>query len=107
MPFSDNCNTLITSRDDPAHDKLAKVCNIVDRASKTFPEHYSLTANISIDEQMIGTKARLSFLQYLPKKPKKWGIQLWVLADFSKGYVPALMFILVHLIVFDMVWAIQ
>ena len=38
---------------------------------------------------MIGTKARLSFLQYLPKKPKKWGIQLWVLADFSKGYVPA------------------
>ena len=87
LHFSDN--TLITSRDDPAHDKLAKVRNIMDRASKTFPEHYSLTANISIDEQMIGTKARLSFLQYLPKKPKKWGIKLWVLADSSNGYVPA------------------
>ena len=87
LHFSDN--TLITSKDGPAHDKLAKVRNIMDRASKTFPEHYSTTANISTDEQMIGTKARLSFLQYLPKKPKKWGIKLWVLADSSNGYVPA------------------
>lgn len=43
--------------------------------------------NISIDEQMIGTKARISFLQYLPKKPQKWGVKVWTLADSSNGYV--------------------
>ena len=57
--------------------------------SKAFAEHYSLTANVSIDEQMIGTKGRLSFLHYMPKKPQKWGIKLWVLADSSNGYVVA------------------
>ena len=36
---------------------------------------------------MIGTKGRISFLQYLPKKPKKWGIKLWVLAESLTGYV--------------------
>ena len=30
---------------------------------------------------MIGTRGRLSFLQYLPKKPTKWGIKLWVCAE--------------------------
>lgn len=45
--------------------------------------------NVSVDEQMIGTNARLSFIQYLPKKPKKWGVKVWVLADSANGYVPA------------------
>ena len=30
---------------------------------------------------MIGTKCRLSFIQYLPAKPTKWGIKVWVCAD--------------------------
>ena len=35
---------------------------------------------------MIGFKGRLFFLQYLPKKPQKWGIKACVLADSSNGY---------------------
>ena len=84
-----NDNTILKGKDDPAYDKLQKMRAIIDRVQKSFPEHYGLTANVSIDEQMIGTKGRLSFLQYLPKKPKKWGIKLWVLADASNGYVTA------------------
>ena len=41
---------------------------------------------LSIDEGMISYKGRLSFLQYLPKKPKKWGMKAWVLADSKLGY---------------------
>ena len=41
---------------------------------------------ISIDESMISFKGRLSFLQYLPKKPHKWGMKAWVLADAQTGY---------------------
>ena len=36
---------------------------------------------------MIGTKCRIGFLQYLPKKPTKWGVKVLVLADAKSGYV--------------------
>lgn len=36
---------------------------------------------------MIGTKARISFLQYLPAKPTKWGVKVWVLSDSHTGYI--------------------
>ena len=35
---------------------------------------------------MIAYKGRLSFLQYLPKKPHKWGLKVWVLANSANGY---------------------
>ena len=35
---------------------------------------------------MIGFKGRLSFIQYLPKKPTKWGMKAFVLADSRNGY---------------------
>ena len=41
---------------------------------------------LSVDESMISFKGRLSFLQYLPKKPHKWGMKAWVLADSANAY---------------------
>ena len=84
-----NDNSLQVSRDHPAFDKLYKIRPVLERVQKTFTEHYTPSMNVSIDEQMLGTKARISFLQYLPKKPQKWGVKLWVLADSMNGYVPA------------------
>ena len=42
---------------------------------------------LSIDESMIGTKCRLSFIQHLPAKPTKWGIKVWVCSDVATGYI--------------------
>ena len=36
---------------------------------------------------MIGTKCRVPFLQYMPKKPTKWGIKVWMRADAKNCYV--------------------
>ena len=36
---------------------------------------------------MIGTKYSIYFLQYIPKKPTKWGIKAFVNAESSTGYV--------------------
>ena len=35
----------------------------------------------------VSFQGRLSSIQYMPKKPHKWGMKAWVLADLSNGYV--------------------
>ncbi|KAJ8974547.1 hypothetical protein NQ317_000523 [Molorchus minor] len=48
---------------------------------KIFPEEYQ-----AIDEQIVALKGRLGLKQYLQKKPKKWGVKIWVRAGVS-GYM--------------------
>ena len=62
-------NTEQAARDQPGYDKTCT------------------QQQLSIDEAMISFKGHLSFLQFLPKKPKKWGMKAWALADSKMGYV--------------------
>ena len=48
---------------------------------------YDPTQNISVDEAMIAFKGRLSIKQYMPKKPVKRGINVWMRSDSKNGYV--------------------
>ena len=68
------------------HDPLFKVSPFLDPLIKNFQKAYHPSRELSIDESMIGFKGRLSFLQYLPKKPTKWGMKAFVLADSKNGY---------------------
>lgn len=72
-------------RDNPKY-KLHKVQAIIEELNKTFKKYYIPKQNLSIDEQMIGTKCRVSFIQYMPKKPKKFGIKVWALCESTTGY---------------------
>ncbi|KAB0790775.1 hypothetical protein PPYR_15415 [Photinus pyralis] len=67
-------------------DKLKKLRPFLDKLQKNFlsatePEEYQ-----AINEQIVPLKGRLSIKQYLPKKPKKWGVKIWVRAGVS-GYM--------------------
>ena len=42
---------------------------------------------MSVDEGMVKFKGRLFFKQYMPKKPVKYGIKVWMAADSKTGYV--------------------
>jgi hypothetical protein len=42
---------------------------------------YNPHREVSIDEAMIGFSGRLGFKQYVPLKPTKRGIKVWVRAD--------------------------
>ncbi|CAC5378840.1 unnamed protein product [Mytilus coruscus] len=42
---------------------------------------------LSVDEVMVPFKGRLSFKQYMPAKPTKWGIKMWAIAEADTGYV--------------------
>jgi len=68
------------------HDPLYKLRDIIDILSERFELLYNPNRELSIDESMIGTKCRVPFLQYMPKKPTKWGIKVWVCADAKTAY---------------------
>ncbi len=82
-------NTTAPDRNNPTHDKLWKVRPLLDLLSENCRKMYALHREISIDESMIGTKCRLSFIQYMPKKPCKWGIKVWACCDAITGYIYA------------------
>ena len=70
-------------RDSPEFDKLYNSGQDYSSLQKQLHPH----RQISIDESMISFKGMLGWLQYMQKKPIKWGIKAWVLTDSSSGYV--------------------
>jgi len=68
------------------NDKLGKVRSVIDTLTRLFKEHWTPHREISIDEQMIGTKCKVGFIQYMPAKPVKFGVKNWVLADSVVPY---------------------
>lgn len=56
---------------------------------------YHPRQHISVDERMVGTKARIAFKQYIRDKPTKWGLKFYVLAD-ANGYTLDYRFVFFH-----------
>ena len=68
------------------HDRLGKVRPLIDHLSTKFAKDYEPHCDITVDEAMIKFQGRSSQKQYMPLKPTKQGIKLWVAADSTNGY---------------------
>ena len=84
LHFVDN-STLIL-RGSPGHDRLGKVRPVVDYVSSKCREIYDPHCEVAVDEAMIKFQGRSSLKQYMPKKPVKRGIKVWVLGDSHNGF---------------------
>ena len=62
-------------------DWLGKVRPLIDHLSSEFETLYEPSKNVAVDETMIKFQGRSSLKQYMPKKPIKCGIKVWVLGD--------------------------
>ena len=69
----------------PASDRLAKVRPFLDAINERCKTVYQPQRDVSVDEAMVKFQGRSSLKQYLPLKPVKRGIKVWVLAD-TNGY---------------------
>ena len=69
-------------------DKLTKIRPLISKLENAFQNVYVPGKNLSIDEGLIKFNGRLSFKQYMPKKPNKFGIKVWMLADSETYFVP-------------------
>ena len=83
-------SSLQKKRGEVGYDPLYKVRPILDHLTAIFPMYYQPKREISINEMMVGTRCRISFLQYLPKKPTKFGIKIFVNSESKTGYILAL-----------------
>ena len=82
-----NNNMLNPARGSEGHDVLHHVRPIFDIVQQACKTNYNPHQNQSIDEAMIAFRGRLSFRQYLPLKPTKYGIKVWCRADPADGYL--------------------
>lgn len=68
----------------PRYDRLFRIRKLADEINERF-DSIPKTARLCVDEQMCSTKMKHHLRQYMPNKPHKWGIKLFVLCD-SHGY---------------------
>ena len=67
--------------------KRGKIQPFLDRICPAFEAAFTPSQQIAIDESVIIYKGRVSFRQYLKRKPNPWGIKAFVLADSKAGYL--------------------
>ena len=81
-----NDNSGYKQKGEDGYDALYKIRPFLTKLLQRFEAMYTPEKELSLDEGMIRSKGRLSFIQYMPKKPTKWGLKAFVLADSKSGY---------------------
>jgi hypothetical protein len=67
--------------------RTKKVHGVIKHIEEQFQKYCVPGKITAIDESTVGFKGKIIFKTYNPKKPTKWGIRLFVLADSNTGYV--------------------
>ncbi|KAL6417866.1 hypothetical protein ACFW04_012481 [Cataglyphis niger] len=78
--------TIPTRKTNP-RTRLQRVSCFLDYLNSKFLDYFIPGEHICVDESTIKFKGRISFLTYNPKKPTKWGIRVYALADSKTGYI--------------------
>ena len=76
-----NDNKKCIKKGDTGYDPIYKLLPLYDALLKNFKLSYKLGKELSVNESMVSYKGRIWFIQYMPKKPNKWGMKAFVQTD--------------------------
>ncbi|KAL3979011.1 LOW QUALITY PROTEIN: HtrA serine peptidase 1 [Sarotherodon galilaeus] len=68
------------------HDKLAPIRAVWDEWCARLPAMYRPGPEVTVDERLVPFRGRCPFRQYMPSKPARYGIKLWVACDARSSY---------------------
>jgi hypothetical protein len=72
----------------PNYDKMHQTRWLVDRIREACQREWKLGQFVTVDETMVKYKGTYCpARQYMPKKPEKWDIKVWCLADSITRYI--------------------
>ncbi|XP_045080530.1 piggyBac transposable element-derived protein 4-like [Coregonus clupeaformis] len=69
-----------------ARDKLAPIRDVWDKWVSLLPLMYDPGTDVTVDERLVPFRGRCPFKQYIPSKPGKYGIKIWVACDARSSY---------------------
>ena len=67
-------------------DKLAPIRNVIDIFATKCRSSYKPGAVVTVDEQLVTFRGLCPFKKFIPSKPGKYGMKLWVAADAGNSY---------------------
>jgi len=67
-------------------DKLAPIRDLWEMHLAALQSYYKPDSCITVDEQLVATRGRCSFRQYIPTKPGKYGIKIFWACDSKTSY---------------------
>lgn len=68
------------------YDPLFKIRPVLEACAESFLEYSAPYHHQTIDEAMVKFAGRCSYVQFLPAKPIRRGIKVWVRSDSDSGY---------------------
>ncbi|CAF4519394.1 unnamed protein product, partial [Didymodactylos carnosus] len=71
-------------------DRLSPIRCVFELFVKQLPRHFVPGEYLTVDEQLVPFRGRCCFVQYIPKKPAKYGLKFWALCDTDSRYVLSL-----------------
>ena len=80
-------NSCARQPDDPDRDKLFKIRPMLNHLVHHWQTAFHPRREVSTNESIVAFEGRSHMVVYKSKKPHKWGINAWVLADARSGYV--------------------
>lgn len=67
-------------------DKLSPIRFVFDKWTAHLKTLYTVGKTVTIDEQLVPFRGRCPFRQYIPSKPAKYGIKIWIICDSESYY---------------------
>ena len=80
-------NRVTQQRNSDFYDPAVWFKPIMQHANNVFKRYISPNRKLSVDEALVGTKARSVMTRYIPTKSHKFGIKLWVLVEAVSDYI--------------------